>query len=128
MPTTSRDKLPGLSPTLRVVLIGGELQSSVRSVMEQGLHHEVHGGPADEGLDATDTKTGYAADVLKLRPITILSLVHRVWSSVRFFHLQKWSDQVLHPSQSAFRQGRSAKVEVHKLIMCVNERVQHNKP
>eukprot|EP00971_Amphidinium_carterae_P292446 5805327-Amphidinium_carterae.1 len=84
--------------------------------------------PLMKGWSRPIPKVGYTAEVLGIRPITILSLVHRVWSSIRFHHLQDWAEQVLHRSQSAFRKGRSAKLEIHKLVMALNARVQANRP
>eukprot|EP00971_Amphidinium_carterae_P061582 1219176-Amphidinium_carterae.1 len=56
-------------------------------------------------------KTGHVADPSAVRPITVLSAIHRLWSSVRYQHLRQWTELILDPAQSAFRVGRSARKE-----------------
>eukprot|EP00971_Amphidinium_carterae_P315239 6265471-Amphidinium_carterae.3 len=43
--------------------------------------------PLMRGCTRPIPKQGYSAEPLSIRPITILSLVHRVWSSVRYHHM-----------------------------------------
>eukprot|EP00971_Amphidinium_carterae_P087263 1726776-Amphidinium_carterae.1 len=56
-------------------------------------------------------KDGHVASTASIRPITVLPVLHRAWSSIRFRHLQPWCNAVLDSSQSAFRAGRSARGE-----------------
>eukprot|EP00971_Amphidinium_carterae_P158694 3146027-Amphidinium_carterae.1 len=67
-------------------------------------------------------KSGTSAEALGVRPITILPLIHRVWSGLRYRQLQGWVNSVLHPSQAAFRQGRSCKSEVQALLVDLTRR------
>eukprot|EP00971_Amphidinium_carterae_P135393 2682918-Amphidinium_carterae.1 len=73
-------------------------------------------------------KSGCSATPLAVRPISILSLLHRTWSGVRYRQLQKWADQILDPVQSAFRPGRSTKGELSSLLMHLNRRVAARRP
>eukprot|EP00971_Amphidinium_carterae_P215225 4271580-Amphidinium_carterae.2 len=69
-------------------------------------------------------KVGSVSGALNVRPITILSLIHRLWSGVRFTHLQDWMAKVLHDSQSAYRSGRSVKKEIHQILSHLDKRVR----
>eukprot|EP00971_Amphidinium_carterae_P066185 1310945-Amphidinium_carterae.1 len=66
-------------------------------------------------------KEGFVSTPLAVRPISVLSLLHRTWSGVRFQHLQAWAAEILHPCQSAFRPGRSTRRELHTLLFQMNK-------
>eukprot|EP00971_Amphidinium_carterae_P222819 4421891-Amphidinium_carterae.1 len=65
-------------------------------------------------------KEGFTSTPLAVRPISVLSLLHRTWSGIRFQHMQAWASQILRPCQSAFRPGRSTKREIHTLLFQMN--------
>eukprot|EP00971_Amphidinium_carterae_P284515 5648546-Amphidinium_carterae.2 len=86
--------------------------------------------PLQTGWIAPVPKLGSVSGALSIRPITLLSLIHRVWSGVRYTHLQSWMSEVLHESQSAYRPGRSSKkvLEVHNLLVQLDRRVRSGHP
>eukprot|EP00971_Amphidinium_carterae_P338889 6476435-Amphidinium_carterae.1 len=73
-------------------------------------------------------KDGHVASTASIRPITVLSVLHRAWSSIRFRHLQPWCSTVLDSSQSAFRIGRSARGEIKSVLQLLNGRLCANLP
>eukprot|EP00971_Amphidinium_carterae_P065435 1296506-Amphidinium_carterae.2 len=73
-------------------------------------------------------KDGCVAAVGEVRPITLLSVVHRTWSSIRFAHLQGWCDEILDVSQAAFRAGRSTKQELQSILMMMNNQLERASP
>ena len=46
---------------------------------------------------------GEGSSPLDLRPISILAVAYRVWSSTRFRVVAAWAEQWLHPRQTAYR-------------------------
>eukprot|EP00971_Amphidinium_carterae_P174658 3462126-Amphidinium_carterae.1 len=50
-------------------------------------------------------KDGCLASCQSIRPITLLSVLHRTWSGIRFAHLKRWCDEILDETQAAFRSG-----------------------
>eukprot|EP00971_Amphidinium_carterae_P342183 6481404-Amphidinium_carterae.1 len=73
-------------------------------------------------------KSGFNAEPGSVRPITVLSTIHRLWSGIRFRHLQPWCNLVLDSAQSAFRSGRSARGEVQKILQLMNSRLASSRP
>eukprot|EP00971_Amphidinium_carterae_P237081 4705380-Amphidinium_carterae.1 len=63
-----------------------------------------------------------------IRPITILSLLHRTWAGIRYQHLQQWIECTLADGQSAYRKGRSTKLELHSMLDLINKRADSNRP
>eukprot|EP00971_Amphidinium_carterae_P345895 6487087-Amphidinium_carterae.3 len=63
-----------------------------------------------------------------IRPITILSLLHRTWAGIRYQHVQGWIEATLADGQSAYRNGRSTKLELHSMLDLINAQVRSNKP
>ena len=47
-------------------------------------------------------------DASGIRPIGVTCIPYRIWSSLRFQGLQEWSNNVLHPRQTAYRSGYCA--------------------
>eukprot|EP00971_Amphidinium_carterae_P266114 5278823-Amphidinium_carterae.2 len=80
-----------------------------------------------QGWNYPIAKTTHVADPGSVRPITVLSAVHRLWSGARYQALQTWSDCVLHASQSAFRSGRSARKEVTQILGQLNARIESSR-
>eukprot|EP00971_Amphidinium_carterae_P136332 2701005-Amphidinium_carterae.1 len=72
--------------------------------------------PLRRGWQRPIPKSGHTASALAIRPITVLSQLHRNWSSIRYRHLQTWAEAVLAPAQAAYRKNRSTKLELHALL------------
>ena len=63
-----------------------------------------------------------------VRPITILSTVYRVYASTRAAQLQQWAQLAYHEWQYAFIKGRSARKQLSKLGLALDEAVANNQP
>ena len=62
-------------------------------------------------LTPVPKKTRKVADT---RPIAIMGIVYRVWSSIRSSHLREWQEQFLPACQAAYRRGRDVEIEAMK--------------
>eukprot|EP00971_Amphidinium_carterae_P174995 3469111-Amphidinium_carterae.1 len=73
-------------------------------------------------------KLGFSAGATEVRPIALLPMIHRVWSSLRFRQLQPWCERVLDPVQAAFRPKRSTKLELHAILDMLSRRLSMHTP
>eukprot|EP00971_Amphidinium_carterae_P327134 6458311-Amphidinium_carterae.3 len=75
-----------------------------------------------KGMIAAISKDSSTVKPLQVRPICLLPMLHRIWSSCRYHDMSDWADAVTSPAQAAFKRGRSARGEVVKLIEHINSR------
>eukprot|EP00971_Amphidinium_carterae_P226675 4495797-Amphidinium_carterae.5 len=74
------------------------------------------------GMIAAIAKDSSTVTPLQVRPICLLPVLHRIWSSCRYHDMSDWADAVTSPAQAAYKRGRSARGEVVKLIEHINTR------
>eukprot|EP00971_Amphidinium_carterae_P265176 5260137-Amphidinium_carterae.1 len=79
------------------------------------------------GMIAAISKGSSIVGPLQVRPICLLPMLHRVWSSSRFQDLADWADKVTSESQAAFKRRRSAQGEVVQLVEHMNKRCMQGK-
>eukprot|EP00971_Amphidinium_carterae_P063649 1259522-Amphidinium_carterae.1 len=72
------------------------------------------------GMIAAVSKGNPVVKPLGVRPICLLPLLHRVWSSSRFQDMADWADLSTSKSQAAYKRHRSAQGEVIALLNHLN--------
>ncbi|KAJ9451045.1 Retrovirus-related Pol polyprotein from type-2 retrotransposable element R2DM [Diplonema papillatum] len=84
----------------------------------------------DGVLDALVTliPKGEGDDPLKLRPITVSSVVYRLWASVRLQEVLVWQEQWIHESQHGFRKGHSCDDVVMDIALSIEESLINGTP
>eukprot|EP00971_Amphidinium_carterae_P255924 5081485-Amphidinium_carterae.2 len=73
-----------------------------------------------KGMIAAIAKDSSTVTPLQVRPICLLPVLHRIWSSCRYHDMSDWADAVTSPAQAAYKRGRSARGEAVKLIEHIN--------
>ncbi|KAJ9440233.1 Retrovirus-related Pol polyprotein from type-2 retrotransposable element R2DM [Diplonema papillatum] len=84
----------------------------------------------DGVLDAMVTliPKGEGSDPLKLRPITVSSVVYRLWASVRLQDVMLWQELWIHGSQHGFRHGHSCDDVVMDIALSIEESLTNGTP
>ncbi|KAJ9447298.1 Retrovirus-related Pol polyprotein from type-2 retrotransposable element R2DM, partial [Diplonema papillatum] len=84
----------------------------------------------DGVLDALVTliPKGEGDDPLKLRPITVSSVVYRLWASVRLQEVLVWQEQWIHESQHGFRKGHSCDDVIMDIALSIEESLINGTP
>eukprot|EP00971_Amphidinium_carterae_P332754 6467060-Amphidinium_carterae.1 len=72
------------------------------------------------GMIAAVSKGSSVVQPLGVRPICLLPMLHRVWSSSRFQHMANWADHTTAEAQAAYKRNRSARGEVIELLDHLN--------